>query len=335
MSALDAGGVRKLRGVGAARLARLLAGACALALVWSAAPAAAGGTQVAVVAVAGDVWLTTGFDVVKLDAFTGRVVRRNATRYQFPLELGVSDGNVWVTSVENGFVSGAVTRIPFESGRVTQPLVFPSRPVLSLAVGSGTTWALVGPWASLGLAAIDQATGRATLTRLRQRVGWIAADNVGDTPGLFGVNDRGQAIRLTGTGGSVWTATTDRIESPAAVGLGKVWVASRTGLYRLDAATGRVEAKVPVLGHGAELTLGGGFLWAVSLRSGKAGESYELFKVDPGTARVVKHANLAGPVGAISFGSDALWMGRASPTVGLVRIDPRTLTERLFAKNLG
>jgi hypothetical protein len=100
-----------------------------LALVCSAAPAAAGGTQVAVLAVADDVWLTTGFDVVRLDAFAGRVVRRNATRYPFPIELGVSDGNVWVTSVENGFVSGAVTRIPFESGRVTQPLVFPSRPV--------------------------------------------------------------------------------------------------------------------------------------------------------------------------------------------------------------
>jgi hypothetical protein len=76
MSALDAGGVRKLRGVGAARLARLLAVACALALVWSAAPAAAGGTQVAVVAVAGDVWLTTGFDVVKLDAFGPRIAFR-------------------------------------------------------------------------------------------------------------------------------------------------------------------------------------------------------------------------------------------------------------------
>jgi hypothetical protein len=63
---------------------------------------------------------------------------------------------------------------------------------LSLAVGSGTTWALVGSWASLRLAAIDQATGRATLTRLRQQVGWIAADNVRDTPGLYGGNDAGR-----------------------------------------------------------------------------------------------------------------------------------------------
>jgi hypothetical protein len=133
----------------------------------------------------------------------------------------------------------------------------------------------------------------------------------------------------------VWTATTDRIESPAAVGLGEVWVASRTGLYRLDAATERVEAKVPVMGLGPELAIGGGFLWVVSVRSGKTGESYELFKVDPGAARVVKHAKLAGPVGAISVRSDALWMGRARPTVGLIRIESRTLAERLFAKKPG
>jgi hypothetical protein len=76
---------------------------------------------------------------------TGRIMRRNKTRYPFPIDIGASDGNVWVSSVENGFVSGALTRIPFGSGRATQALVFPSRPIFALAVGSGTTWALVGP----------------------------------------------------------------------------------------------------------------------------------------------------------------------------------------------
>jgi hypothetical protein len=70
--------------------------------------AVAGGTQVAVVAVAGRVWVTSGFDVVKLDASTGRIMRRNKTRYPFPIEIGASDGNVWVSSVEDGFVSGAI-----------------------------------------------------------------------------------------------------------------------------------------------------------------------------------------------------------------------------------
>jgi outer membrane protein assembly factor BamB len=297
--------------------------------------ALAGGTQVEVVAVAGDIWVTTGFDVVKLKVATGEVMRRNRTRYPFPIDIGVSDGNVWVSSVENGFVSGALTRIPFEAGRVTQPLVFPSRPILALAVGSGTTWALVGPWGSLQLAAVDQATRSARLGPIRRDVGWIAADNVGETPGLFGVAKGGQAIKIAANGEAAWVAKTDAIQGPPVVGLGKVWVASRTGLYRLDAAGGQVEAKTPIRGAAAELAIGGGYVWVVSFRETKNGELYKLFKIDPRTARVVRQARLAGPVGSISFGSGALWLGRALPSVSVMRIDPASLRTRLFAKNLG
>src|SRR5215208_2031651 len=132
------------------------------------APSAqAGGTQVNVAATAGRVWVTTGYDVAELDASSGRVLRRVPTRYPFPLEIGVSDGNVWVSSVENGFTAGAVTRIPFESWRPAgSPLVLPALPVFSLAVGSGATWALVGPWTALRLARVDHATRRVVLTRV-------------------------------------------------------------------------------------------------------------------------------------------------------------------------
>jgi hypothetical protein len=240
-----------------------------------------------------------------------------------------------LSSVENGFVSGALTRMPFEGGRVTQSLVFPSRPLLSLAVGSRTTWALVGPWASLGLAAVDQATGKATLRPLRTRIGWIAADNVGDTPGLFGVTAKGRAVRLDRNGRVVWRAKTDRIQSPPAVGLGHVWVASRTKLVGIDSASGRVEAGIPIRGAAAELAIGGGYLWMISLRATTAGRRYELFKIDGRAARVVRRASLPGPAGPISFGNGYLWMGRATPTVSVIRIDPKTLKGRVFAKNLG
>lgn len=313
----------------------LIAAGCAIVLVWLAGVALAGGTHVAVVAVAGDVWVTTGFDVVKLDAFTGRVKRRNKARYPYPIDIGVSAGNVWVSSVENGFVAGALTRIPFGAGRVMQPLVFPSRPLLALAVGSGTTWALVGPWKSLQLAVVDQATGRATLRRIRRDIGWIAADNTGATPGLFAVTGKGQAVRIGGNGSPAWVARTDAIESPPAVGLGSVWVASRTALYRLDAINGQLQAKIPIAGAAAELTIGGGYVWMISLRETKGLQTYELFKIDPRAARVVRQARFAGPVGGISFGSGALWMGRAVPSVSVTRIDPRTLQVHLLAKNLG
>jgi outer membrane protein assembly factor BamB len=188
---------------------------------------------------------------------------------------------------------------------------------------------------SLKLAAVAQATGRSTIRPLRTRIGWIAADNVGDTPGLFGVTSNGRAVRLDRNGRIVWRATTDTIEAPPTVGLGSIWVASRTGLYRINAVSGRVEVKIPIRGAAAELAIGGGYVWMISLRATKTGESYELFKIDSHPTRVVTHVRLAGPVGPIAFGNGALWMGRATPTVSVIRIDPRTLQQQLFAKNLG
>jgi hypothetical protein len=113
-----------------------------------------------------------------------------------------------------------------------------------------------------------------------------------------------------------------------------VWVASRTGVYRINAVSGRVDAKIRIHGAAAELTLGGGFAWMISLRTTKTGESYELFKINTHATRVVRHVRLPSPISSISFGNGALWMGRATPTVSVIRIDPRTLHRHLFAKNL-
>jgi hypothetical protein len=313
----------------------------ALVLAWTAVPvlmappgALAGGTQVAVAAVAGKVWVTTGASgVVELDARTARVERRVRTRYPFPIEIGAGGGYIWVSSVENGFVAGALTRIPSEPGRATQPLVLPARPVLALAVGSGTTWALVGPWAALRLAAVDQATGRTTSTPIRD-VGWIAADATGGTPGLFGVTSKGAAVRLDTHGRPIWKAATAAIESPPAVGLGGVWAASRTTLYRLSPATGRELAAIPVASASAELALGGGRVWMVALGRVNGANRSTLLEIDPRTARVVHRTALPGPVGGLAYGDGALWLGRSAPTTGVLEIDPGTLHRHVFAADL-
>ena len=305
----------------------------ALPLACLPADAHAGGTNVAVAATAGHVWVTNGTNVLELDARTGRVERRVSARYPFTLDLGLSDGNVWVTSVEDGFTSGAVTRIPFEGGRVTHPLVLPSRPVYSLAVASGTTWALIGPWGSTRLAAINQATRRTSIHPIHD-VGWLAADDTGETPGLFGVTMKGKAIRIDAEGGRAWTATTGPIESPLVVGMGSVWAASREALYRLDPRTGRVQARIRIPSAAATLAIGGGRVWMIAFRETSAGERYELVAIDPAHDRVVARAPLQGPVGGMAFGDGALWIGQPSTYVGLLRVDPTTLKERVFATKL-
>jgi len=295
----------------------------------------AGGTNVAVAATAGHVWVTTGNGVVELDARSGRVERRVPAPYPFfSLDLGLSDGNVWMSSVEDAFTAGAVTRIPFGRGRVTRPLVLPSRPVYSLAVGSGTTWALVGPWGATELAAIDQATRRTTFHRI-EGVGWIAADDTGETPGLFGVDaGMGRAIRINPDGTRAWTAMTGQIESPAVVGLGSVWASSREALYRLDPRTGHVQSTIRIASAAATLAVGGGRVWMIALTDPSAGGRYALLAIDPSRERVVGRAPLQGPVGGMSFGDGALWIGRPSAAVDLLRVDPVTLKAMLFATKL-
>lgn len=316
------------------RIAVVAVASIALAGAWTCV-ARAGGTQVGVVATAGRVWVATGANVVELDAASGRVLHRVAARYPFPLEIGASDGAIWVSSVENGFVAGAVTRIPFDSARTSQPLVCPTRPIFSLAVGSSTTWALVGPWPRLALAAIDQATRSARLVRLPVRLGWIAADDTGGTPGLFGVTAGGVLERVGASGTALWRASTGRIMDPPAVGLGRVWAASTTSLYAVDAASGRVDGRLPLRNTSVQLAVGGGRLWVLSSRQARGAQHYELVEVATGPLRVVRRVALRARADAIAYGDGSVWLGRDVPTVAVVRVSPRTLAQRTFARGLG
>ena len=305
---------------------------CAAVAAAVAAPCAlAGGTQVNVAATAGRVWATTGYDVVELEASSGRVVRRLRVRFPYPIEIGVSDGNVWVSSVENGFTAGAVTRIPFEPRRrVRSPLVLPARPIYSLAVGSTATWALVGPWSSLRLARIDHATRRVATAPVRHDVGWLAADDTGSTPGVFGVTQRGEVLRAGASGGMDAFATVPAGSAPPAVGLGSVWVAVDRGLYRVDARTGRRLGRIAVRDRVSDVTIGGGFAWLVTYRAGRAENAYALLKIDPAGMRVVGRRPLLGTPGGMAFGNGALWIGRSVPSAAVLRVDPTTLRLRVF-----
>jgi hypothetical protein len=305
---------------------------CAAIAAAVAAPCAlAGGTQVNVAATAGRVWATTGYDVVELEASSGRVVRRLRVRYPYPIEIGLSDGNVWVSSVENGFTAGAVTRIPFEPWRrAGSPLVLPARPIYSLAVGSSATWALVGPWSSLRLARIDHRTRRVTTAPVRHDVGWLAADDTGLTPGVFGVTQRGEVLRAGASGGMRAFATVPAGSAPPAVGLGSVWVPVDRGLYRVDARTGRRLGRIAVRDRVSNVVVGGRFAWLVTYRPGRAHNAYAVLKVDPAQMRVVGRRPLVGTPGGMAFGNGALWIGRSVPTVAVLRVDPKTLRLRVF-----
>ena len=304
---------------------------CLLGIVATAAQA--GGTRVSVAATAGRVWVTTASsDVAEIDASSGRVLRRVRTRYPFPLDVGVSDGNVWVSSVENGFVSGAVTRIPFEAWRaVDVPLVMTSRPVLGLAVGSGVTWALAGPWKRLSLVFIDQVTRRTSLVPVRHDLGWIAADNTGETSGLFGV--AGDEVVLVRRDGRSRILARIRPVAPPVVAEGQRVGRLGDRLYRLNASTGAEQGSVAVRMAGAEIAVGGGFVGLLRLRPSSGATSYELLKIDAHGMRVVGRRPINAHAGGIAFGDGAVWVGvadRANNT-SVTRVSRSTLRSRTIA----
>jgi hypothetical protein len=297
---------------------------------FAAGDAAAGGPQVSLVATAGRVWVTTGFDVAEVDASSGRVVRRLRTGFSFPISIGVSDGAVWVSSVDNGFTAGAIDRIPFDSARVTHPLSLPRRPVLALAVGSSTTWALVGPWQSLRLAAIDHATQRTSTEPVRD-IGWLAADDTGLTDGLYAVTlKRGLLERI---GRPAWVARTARIATPPAVGLGSVWVTTAHKVWRVDPVNGRTLGSAQFHGFPIQLVADGGYVWLLTL-TGPGVPAYVLSKLDPHSMRVLGRRSLGRAVGSIAYGNGSMWIARSSP-IGVLWLDPRTLTMRVVATKLG
>ena len=113
-----------------------------------------------------------------------------------------------------------------------------------------------------------------------------------------------------------------------------VWVSvanSTAGLVRIDAATARVVAALPVASVGPAAVSGAGSaagVWAVCC----GGETYigqgRLVRVDPATNRVVARVLLPGLPDAVGVGSSGVWVRAAAGPVW--RIDP--VTNRVVAE---
>lgn len=303
---------------------RALAAAIAAAALACAPTALAGGTQVSIAATASRVWVTDGSKVVELDA-RGHVLFRVATRYPYPLALGLSDGNVWASSVANGFVAGAVSRIPFDGPHAATELALPHRPVFELTVASGATWALVGPWGDVRLVRIDHATRRVSRFPIRPDLAFIAGDYSGRVQGLVAVTKSGALVRIDDSGKARTLAAVAAV-APPTVGLGRVWIVTRSAVLEVNPATGRVEGRLRIA-HPLSVTIGGGVAWVLAGRTG----SLRLFEVDPRRLRVVARSTLPAVSGALAYGNGRLWLGTATPHVRVLEIDPLTLRARPFA----
>jgi hypothetical protein len=102
--------------------------------------------------------------------------------------------------------------------------------------------------------------------------------------------------------------------SAIAVGDGGVWVTTRDGLARIDAASSQVVSRIPVGRRLAGVAVGMGAVWATDPTIGT------VFRIDPSTNDLVATVHVPG-AGAVALGEGAVWItGRD----GLTRVDPAT-----------
>jgi DNA-binding beta-propeller fold protein YncE len=244
--------------------------------------------------------------------------------------IAVADGVVWVQA------AGTVVRIdPATNAAVGEPLRVPAN-AEAIAVGRGALWAASIAPGDLGtpgedvVTRLDLATGRTVATI---KVGRAPLD-LAVTPEAVWVTNSGgggdsvaridpQTNRLAGR-----PVRTGASPQSLAVGGGSLWVANhdeRT-VARIDLASGRVVADIPVPSEPHRVAYGAGAVWVGNWHDDSVS------RIDPATNRVVgspipigaHHAgNLAVGAGGVWVTSDYRVDGAAEDTV-VVRIDAQT-----------
>jgi DNA-binding beta-propeller fold protein YncE len=243
--------------------------------------------------------------------------------------LAVADGKLWVLA------SGGVVRIDPETNRVVgQPLRVPADAEV-IAVGQGALWVAgvaPGDLAAPGVDAvtrIDLTTGRTVAT---VRVGRAPLD-LAVTPGAVWFTNSGgggdsvaridpHTNRLAGR-----PVTTGASPQSLAVGGGSLWVANHDAatVTRIELASGKVVANIPVPSEPHRVAYGAGAAWVGNWHDNSVS------RIDPETNRVVGSPIPIGPhhAGNLVVGAGSVWVtsdyrvDAAPEDVVVVRIDPQ------------
>jgi YVTN family beta-propeller protein len=244
--------------------------------------------------------------------------------------MTVADGMLWVRKG-----AGTVIRVDPERNRVAgKPLRVPAA-AEAIAVGEGAVWAASVAPGDLGtpgkdaVTRIDLATGRtvATIT-----VGRAPLD-LAVTPGAVWVPNSGgggdtvaridpQTNRLAGR-----PVSTGASPQSLAVGGGSLWVANHDAgtVTRIDPASGKVLADIPVPSEPHRVAYGAGAAWVGNWHDNSVS------RIDPAINRVVGSPIPIGfhHAGNLVVGAGSVWVtsdyrvDAAPEDVVVVRIDPK------------
>jgi DNA-binding beta-propeller fold protein YncE len=240
----------------------------------------------------GMLWVLKGAGtVVRVDPATNRVVGKPLRVPADAAAIAVAQGALWVTTVASGDLGApgkdTVTRIDLATGRTVATITVPRAP-LDLAATPRAVWVTNAGAGGASVARIDPRTNRLL----------------------------GRPVR---TGAS---------PQSLAVGGGSLWVANHDAatVTRIDLASGRVVADIPVPSEPHRVAYGAGAVWVGNWHDDSVS------RIDPHTNRVVgspipigaHHAgNLVVGAGGVWVTSDYRPEAAAEDTV-VVRIDAQT-----------
>ena len=297
----------------------LVVAVCGLAL----SPVAVADETTQLAAGSGAIWTCSGAGVIELDARSGDVLLHTNDGSDYPLQVALGSGAAWVAHVAGGYTEGGLTRFDLATGRATTRLRLGTGPVFGVAAGSGHVWALVGPTEHAEVARVDPRTGRRIgVVRGADRPTSITADS----SGLWIATASGWLLH-----GAKKVVQLPAHTAPLAVALGSgsAWAAGDGIVVRVDARTNRPLARLRVPGIPVAAAAGSRALWLlVQRRHGW------LVRVNTTTDRVDGQARVPTPTTSIAVGAGGLWLGTAERIPRVMRVDPRTLQLRLFARLL-
>jgi streptogramin lyase len=119
----------------------------------------------------------------------------------------------------------------------------------------------------------------------------------------------------------------DRGITDVVVDAGSVWVTGPRGITRVDVATNRILARIPVSGTGdhSRVAIGEGSVWVTAPELSDDGSRGNLVRIDPATGEVEATFHIGGPITGLGVGGGSVWV--TIPDIGpgsLLRIDPET-----------
>jgi hypothetical protein len=311
-----------------------LSGCFALLLLASlSAPiaAVAGGDFVDLAAGVPRVWFVGEPGVRDLDARTGRTIATpQLAGAPYPRSVTLAGGAAWIAGVENGFVSGTLSRIDERTHTVRVVWRQPDGSVQYVAAGAGGIWALIGRPGGNEIALFDL-RGRLERRWHVPGAGRIAADGSGcwisTTGSLLHIGASGRLRRvLRAPFGDLTT------------GDGAVWLPRSTSVLRIDERTGRVRTfvtgRLRLGGFQHDLAVGDGALWALD-EAARSRSRLERF--DLSTGRMTGNVGVPGIADAVAVTPWAVWVatviaptGKAAVGYDVIRLDPPTLHQALL-----